>query len=705
MTKDLVQTGISPVFWCNPRVTRPCSTATRHKARDDFERAKVPSFVSTEANGQVCWFDRLLEGGIFLQGAKPKLRNDTETAQSEPPVSILLAGPPGGGKSTFATELSYRLATLDYVTLYISTESTAGQIHDNAKRFGWPEVEKFIPDPRKQHLKNLDQRHPFGRVLVSGTDTIVENGNLAGIIDTALQGAFAAFTGVDFTKGDPWIRRLFEYSDTKKMVGRINPDIVVVDSLNVLETDATVASFSRFLDKLGTGKGRPSLVLLVLDSVDTPHSFHRCWEYKCDNIIRLDYEYSSGYFQRTIQIVKARFQPHVWGKHLFKIYPPFEFDELVLNDNSFEDEDQRKITRRKYPYRMEGGIYIFPAIDHFLSLYKRRGPTKPPATVPTPIPSLNAVLGGNILKDAGLPEGRCTAIIGGRGGHKSQFAYLHLLSRILPELRRRIAERCVPSRDLLQITNEPDERGLIVSLRDDEGMTEQALDKIVKQHHLNDNVRSLEEQDRLEVLYFPPGNITPEEFLHRMYVSIQRLKQTGKKLTVLFNSLDQLASRFPLCANETLFIPAIIEVLLGEEITSIFVAVKSEGQPADQYGLLPLADVILSTRLRRSVPFEEYFETVTRCWEGIDGILKTESELEQILGESKGTKVGTVELEVTRFAGGKRAGERGYWEALEDSNFDDSLFAHAGIHFTPCNLKMMDYIKKDPDLAIASQLR
>ena len=44
-----------------------------------------------------------------------------------------------------------------------------------------------------------------------------------------------------------------------------------------------------------------------------------------------------------------------------------------------------------------------------------------------------------------------------------------------------------------------------------------------------------------------PGYITPEEFFHRLMLSAAA-KGDNAHVTLLFNSLDQLSSRFPLCA-------------------------------------------------------------------------------------------------------------------------------------------------------------
>src|SRR5215831_20182409 len=82
-------------------------------------------------------------------------------------------------------------------------------------------------------------------------------------------------------------------------------------------------------------------------------------------------------------------------------------------------------------------FFIYPSIHYLLSTYKRTDPTLGPRPVAPKIRALGSVLEG------GFPEGRCTAFLGVRGGHKSYLGFMHVVDRVLD-----------------------DECGLIVSLRD-----------------------------------------------------------------------------------------------------------------------------------------------------------------------------------------------------------------------------------------------
>ena len=164
------------------------------------------------------------------------------------------------------------------------------------------------------------------------------------------------------------------------------------------------------------------LIILILDSSKSGES-HKYWEFYCDNIIDLDYntvqlDFTTlrDYYIRTIEIVKARFQSHIWGKHQLKIYKKLDIPNV-------ERKELNSIMRRAHPYIIEGGVFIYPSIHYYLSRYKKRSSTGDVKLVPIVIEDLNKTLGG------GLPEGRCTAFMGCRGGHKSHLGYLHILDR------------------------------------------------------------------------------------------------------------------------------------------------------------------------------------------------------------------------------------------------------------------------------------
>jgi hypothetical protein len=428
----------------------------------------------------------------------------------------------------------------------------------------------------------------------------------------------------------------------------------VIDSLNIFKEAQRGQLFEKFLRTTVHGT---KMVVFVLDS-GSPGEAHLSWEYVCDVVLRLDCPASQDYRLRTLAIVKTRYQYHVMGKHQFKIYEKFKEPELRGNG-----EEYNQTLRRAHPYRREGGIFVFPSIHYYLSLYKKKST---PEINAKPDPPRD----WSILE---FPVGRCSAFIGCRGGHKSHLGYFYLLDRIL----------------------RLDEAAIVVSLRDDEAMTISTMEKIRRDEFCRYGggtytVSNLQAEGRLEVLYYHPGYITPEEFFHRMFVSIQRMKHQHqtRRITVLFNSLDQLGPRFPLCAKQDIFVPSIVEMLSGEGATSVLIAVEEPGQPIQQYGLLPMADFIARFSQHR-FEFEAYYGHLIEARKFKDPAEEYafREKAERINKSSAGSHVEAVVAEVVRRAAGHPAGAMGLVELVEPEQLDGSLYMEAGIHFTPLSGK------------------
>jgi hypothetical protein len=207
-----------------------------------------------------------------------------------------------------------------------------------------------------------------------------------------------------------------------------------------------------------------------------------------------------------------------------------------------------------------------------------------------------------------------------------------------------------------------------VSLRDDEGKTKETLNTILKGIHKT--VAELIADNKLEILYFPAGYISPEEFFHRILLSVKRLGRSPSQISVLFNSLDQLRSRFPLCAANPIFLPGVIQMLRAEKVSSIFVAGSAEALESDEYGLQANADLILHCR-RRNVSLNEYKKAFVRL--APKGKARSWSPPRHL------SQLSTVEVEVVRYSGGQAAGGRGYLELIDDAN--SKVFADFRIEF------------------------
>lgn len=600
---DKKTTGISSVHW------------NELDENGKFKAARIG--IGDEPNKYISWFDELFRGGIGIFGDKV--------------TTLLIKGPPGSGKSTLALELCYRLGIQQhYKSLYISIESDKDQIIRNIKdSYGW---EKAKTSPH--FITTLDEKcnEKNTHVGIWNPKKLKKWMNISELVDSAFN-TIAGLTKIKASKGilQNVRNRLFN----RGLKYSFKPNILVVDSLNIVPIAERAKAFQHFL-KISQKKEDTRLMIFILDGSLNGES-NPFWDYFCDIVIEMDYNTLNDYYIRTFEIVKARYQEHVWGKHQLKIYAKEENKEK----NAFN-------LSRAHPFRNEGGIFIFPSIHYYLSKYKRISAKEKPEYDATYPDSLNNILlstsdpQSGQKASGGLPRGRCTAFIGCRGGHKSHLGYLHLLNRL-----------CKDKKD--------EERVLVISLRDDEKMTENTMQRILDTEfpEYEDTIHTFKERNKLEILFFPPGYISPEEFLHRIFVSVHRMKEKNKTnnkekhLTVMFNSMDQLNARFPLCAKQQIFIPSIIQLLTGEKVTSIFIAVEEKGQPTGQYGLLPMADLILSFHKYR-MDFNTYSNIFKKFPEYHIPEGKEIDEGQKYREE--------VILAVERYAGGRKAGTKGILE-------------------------------------------
>lgn len=667
MSEPRWKTRISQAFWCHPN-------------EDRIDEAFRPAEDPLRSNESLCWFDRLFYGGIHIPSGTGR------------PLTFLLTGPPGTGKSTLAMELAYRLAQArppeggcgnGLSSLYVATEMSVAQAYEKATSFGWEHTQIFraYPDVPPEMKGEQSPIEGQGCVLLLASESeqnaqvptpITPLAALARFVLEELAphiiaqfanecGAPANASYAELLKrlaqcGRAPLGRLFRRSgDSDDSQPQMCADLLIIDSLNALPAENREKAFEQFL---ANTHDRARVVIFVLDS-DPEAGEHKFWEYVCDNVIRMDCKERLGYYLRSMEIVKARYQQNVHGKQLVRLCPDGHGTDIP--------------PQRQHPYRREGGIFIYPTIHYHLSRYKRYG--KVPQTR-SPVSKTDDLIcrrqDGTVCGML-LPQGRCTAFLGSRGGHKSHIGYIQLLDRLVyREDDYRGTGTCPEDRNPCRNRNIK-EGAIVVSLRDDEDMTRNTMERILscefglRDGEAKDKLGALQRDGRLDIVYFHPGYITPEEFFHRVYMSVLRMKAMGhqaQRVTLLFNSLDQLSARFPLCADQNIFVPGIIDSLSGEGVTSMFVAVDEPGQPAEQYGLLPMADLVLSFRPRIFTE-DQYRNIVQR---GLGG------EIDVPSGDHE-----AIVLQVLRFAGGRMAGHRGLLEIVEEHEL--SPYRGPGLHY------------------------
>lgn len=233
--------------------------------QEETVRFKKEKILKTEIDG----FDKLFSEGGIPQGN-----------------SILVAGGPGTGKSTFCRQICFNLVSNGKNCMYVSFEENKDRIIKSMESFGW-DVKKYIEEGKLliQKINPLDiLRMKFGSIGGSGSATELSYK----------------------------IKPLVIPKD-------FNPEIIVVDSLTAiiaasLTKDKNYRVYLQQLFSFFEETGATSFLITETDPVPTRYSETGIEEFLADGIIVLYNVKKENIRENAIEILKMRY-----GKHEKKI--------------------------------------------------------------------------------------------------------------------------------------------------------------------------------------------------------------------------------------------------------------------------------------------------------------------------------------------------------------------------------------------------
>ena len=443
---------------------------------------------------------------------------------SDTAAFAFVTGGPGTGKSLLALEMVTRawLATEEEATfLYYSVEQTPDNLAMKLKS----DFDYFGFDGE---IRMLDREVP-NKICLEVTNRA---GRARLVITQALPGDLDSRTVPNAAVDLDWIvAEIGNY----RLTGPIG--MVCIDNVGLLLTD--VDYFTKRQKLLNTRRILMSHAIhgIFVQEEANPRDLRipSAEEFSTDLLIRLGFEELSGFKARILEIQKARHQYYYRGTHQFSIA-----GRDLQRDRYLGARNERG-----------PGIHIYPSVAAQLSIARDHSEFAVPPRGTEPIDLGHRDLHAAFRNDTGPTAGSSTVLLAEPG---TRYTYLALR--------------------FLMAGRQNGEKTLMVSTREDPD----ALARICQREAaLSDCVVNGKFDSDFRIFFLHPEFISPGKFTWDLLQAAGSQDPNGPVRRLAFDNFFRLQDRFPLLAQESFLMPALLDLLRYLDVTPLFIDLVPPG--------------------------------------------------------------------------------------------------------------------------------